>query len=105
LASVTRFQTRKAKLGLRRRKIIAARSGKLEKCGSHHGADRMTAQALSTGVAATVPVKTRHRLDRADFKRLAEYIAGGLPSTFSTSSVISQHLLALSKTRLPHLGF
>jgi hypothetical protein len=52
----------------------------------------MTAQVLSTGVAATVSEKTRHRLDRADFKRLAEYIAGGVPSTLSTSSVISQHL-------------
>ena len=90
--TIARFQTRKAKLGLRRRQIIAARFGKLEKCGSHHGADRMTAHVLSPGVAATVPVKPCHWLERADFKRLAEYIARGLPSTFSTSSVILQHL-------------
>ena len=80
-----------SKLGLRRRQIIAARFGKLEKCGSHHDADRMTTQVLSPGVAAAVPVKPCHRLDRADFKCFAEYIAGGLPSTFSTSSVIPQH--------------
>jgi hypothetical protein len=52
----------------------------------------MTAEVLSPGVAATVPVKPCHRFDRADFKYFAKYIAGGLPSTFSTSSVISQHL-------------
>jgi hypothetical protein len=55
----------------------------------------MTAQVLPPAVAATVPIKPRHRLDRADFKRLAEYIADGVPSTLSTSSVIPQHLWAL----------
>jgi hypothetical protein len=37
---------------------IAARFGKLEKSGSHHGADRMTSHVLSPGVAATVAAVT-----------------------------------------------
>ena len=59
----------------------------------------MTAQVLSPGVAATVPIKPCHRLDRADFKHLAEYIAGGLWPTFSASSVIPQHCLLAALLR------
>ena len=56
----------------------------------------MTTHVLSPGVAAAVPVKACHRCDRTNFKHLAEYIAGRLPSTLSTSSVISQHRVPLA---------
>ena len=53
----------------------------------------MTTHVLSPGVAATVPVKPCRGCEGADFKRLAQYISGGLPSTFSTSSIVPQHYL------------
>jgi hypothetical protein len=56
----------------------------------------MTTHVLSPGVAATVAVKSCHRRDGAVFERLAEYIAGGLTPTFSTSSVIPQHFVPLA---------
>ena len=77
----------------RHRKIIAARFGKFQKRRSHDGTDRMTTHVLSPGVAAAVPIKSCHRCDGANFKHLAEYIAGGFQPTFSTSSVIPQHCL------------
>ena len=36
----------------------------------------MAADIFSPGVAAAVPIKSCHRLDRADFKRLAQHVAG-----------------------------
>ena len=45
-------QAGKAELGHRRREIIAAGSGKLEKRGGHDDADRVAADVFSTGVAA-----------------------------------------------------
>jgi len=95
-STLARFQPWKAKLGLRRRQIIAARFGKFQNRRSHDGADRMTTHVLSPSVAAAVLIKSCHRCEGADFKRLAEYIAGGLPATFPTSSVIPQHRLPLA---------
>jgi hypothetical protein len=60
----------------------------------------MTTHVLSPAVAATVSIKSCHRCDGADFKRLAEYIAGGTPPTFSTGSVIPQHRLPLIQNSL-----
>jgi hypothetical protein len=47
-------QAGKAELGHRRRKIIAAGFGELEKRRGHDGADRVAADVFSIGVAATV---------------------------------------------------
>jgi hypothetical protein len=38
----------------------------LEKRRSHNGANRVTANVLSTGVTAAIPIKTCHRFDRTD---------------------------------------
>jgi hypothetical protein len=64
---------------------------KSRKLGSHHGADRVTADVLSPSVAAAVPIKACHGFDRADFKRLAEHVAGRkLPPPASTIPIIPQ---------------
>lgn len=49
--TVARFQAEKAELRHRCRKIVAARSGKLEKSGGHDSADRVATDVLLSGVA------------------------------------------------------
>jgi hypothetical protein len=51
----------------------------------------MTANVLSPSVAAAVPIKSCHRLDRTDFKWLTEHISGGVPPTAAISGIVSQH--------------
>ncbi len=46
-------------------KIIAAGSREIQKGRRHHGANGMTADVLAAGIAAAVPIKTRHGLQRA----------------------------------------
>ena len=58
-------QAGKAKLWDRRRKVIAAGSGKLEELNSHDGADSMAADVFSTRIAAAVSEEPCHGLDRA----------------------------------------
>ena len=83
-------QAAKAEFGHRRRKIIAARFGKLEKRGGHDGADRVVAGVFATGVAAAVTKEPRLGLHRADVEPLAEDIPGralGRPPPFPLSSL------------------
>jgi hypothetical protein len=42
---------------------VAARFGKIEKCRSHHGANRVATDVLSPRIAAAVPVKSGQRLN------------------------------------------
>jgi len=51
---------------------------------------------LAPSFAAVVPIKSCHRFDRADFKRLAEHVSGGMPPTTSIrlsslNIVVPQH--------------
>jgi len=88
--AIAGLKARKAKLGQRRRKIVAARFGEFEKSRGHQRADRVATNVLTTSVAAAVPIETRHRFDRTDFKRLAKHVSGRTP-WFSTSPVVPQH--------------
>jgi hypothetical protein len=86
--TVTWVQSWKAECGNWCRKIIAARFGKFEKRGSHNGTDCVTANVLSAGVAATIPIKSCHGFDRADIKRLAEHVSGGAPLATSVAPIV-----------------
>src|SRR5580693_9221702 len=57
--AVTGLQAGKAELGHRRRKIIVAGFGELEKRRGHDGANRVAADVFSIGVAATVTKEAR----------------------------------------------
>ena len=89
--AIAGFETGKTDLRYRRRQIVAARFGESEKGVGYHHANRMAAHVLTAGVAAAVPVKARHRLDRAKFKRFAEDIARGKTRSPFFFSVVSQH--------------
>ena len=89
--TVTWVQSWKAERGNWCRKIIAARFGKFEKRRSHNGTDRVTANVLSPGVAAAIPIKSCHGFDRADIKRLAEHVSGAAPPTASVTPIVPQH--------------
>jgi hypothetical protein len=54
------------------RKIVAARLGKVEKRGSHHGADRVVTNILLSSIAAPVPIKP---------PSVMEQTSSGSPST------------------------
>ncbi len=71
------------------RKIVAARLGKVEKRGSHYGADRVATNVLLSSIAARVPIKPRHWGYGANIERLAKYVAG--PPTASIATVVPQH--------------
>ena len=90
-------QAGKAVLRHRRRKIIAAGLGKLEKRGGHDGADRVTANVFWTGVAAAVSKEPRHWLDRAVFQPVAEDIPGRPSPTPSIPAVIPQQCQLLDR--------
>ena len=90
--TVPRLETRKAKFGQRCRKIVAARFGEFEKCGSHDGADGMATNVLRSRIAAAVSIESGHWTPRTDFKRLAKHVAGRTP-WFSVSPVVPQHLI------------
>jgi len=51
----------------------------------------VTANVLSPGVAAAIPIKSCHRFDRADIKGLAEHVSGGAPLTTSVAPIVPQH--------------
>ena len=89
--TVTRVQAWKAECGNWCRKIVAARFGEFEKRRSHNGTDRVTANVLSPGVAAAIPIKSRHGFDRTDIKRLAEHISWATPPTASVTPIVPQH--------------
>ena len=89
--TVTWVQSWKAERGNWCRKIVAARFGKFEKGRSHDGADRVTANVFSPGVAAAIPIKSCHGFDRADIKRLAEHVSGATPPIASVTPIVPQH--------------
>ena len=89
--TVTWVQAWKAGCGNWCRKIVATRFGEFEKRRSHNGADRVTASVLSPGVAAAIPIKSRHGFDRTDIKRLAEHISRATPPTASVTPIVPQH--------------
>ena len=51
----------------------------------------MTANVLSPGVAAAIPIKSCHGVDRADIKRLAKHVSGATPPTASVTPIVPQH--------------
>src|SRR6516225_4545317 len=69
--AVTGHQAGKAELWHRRRKIVAAGFGKLEKLRSHDGADGVTSDVFSTRIAAAVSEEPCHWLHRAVFESVA----------------------------------
>lgn len=101
---IARPQAAKTEFRSRCRKIIATRLGKLEKRGSHDGADRVTAEVLSTGVAAAVSKKARHRLYRANFETITEHITGAAPFTTPMTTVFPPHCLVSIAPIAPHFG-
>jgi hypothetical protein len=48
---------------------------------------RVTANVLSPGVAAAIPIKSCHGFDRTDIKRLTEHVSGAAPVTL----IVPQH--------------
>src|SRR5262249_6993999 len=74
--------------------IIAAPFLKTKSGVGHDCTDRMTADVLPTSVATAVPVETRHRIDRAQFKRLAEDIARRQAAAPMLLPFVSQHSAA-----------
>jgi hypothetical protein len=90
-----RASGRESRIGHRRREIIAAGLGKLEKFGSHDGADCVAADVLSIGVAATVTKEPRPGLHRTDVKPVAKTFLGALgrPPPFPLPSLSIAELL------------
>jgi hypothetical protein len=85
-------QTGKAEFWHRCRKIITAGFRKFEKRGGHDGADGVTPDVLSAGVAAAVSKKSRHGFQRADFQPVTEDIPGCVRPTAAIPAIIPQHL-------------
>src|SRR5262249_39081186 len=73
------------------RKIVAARLGKVEKRGSHHGADRVATNVLLSSIATPVPIKPRHRGNGANIERVAKHVAGCTAPAASIAAVVPQH--------------
>jgi hypothetical protein len=48
----------------------------------------VTAHILSPGVAAAIPIKSRHGFERTDFKRLAKHVSGAAPLTASATLIV-----------------
>ena len=69
--AIAGLEAGKAVLRNRRRQIVAARFGEPQKLGGRDNADRVAPHVLPAGVAAAVPEKARHRLDRAALEPLA----------------------------------
>ena len=84
-------QAGKAEFGHRRRKIVAARFGKIEKHRSHHDADSVATNVLLPCVAAAVPIKPRHGGYGANIERLAKHVAGCPAPPASIATVVPQH--------------
>jgi hypothetical protein len=57
----------------------------------HDGADRMTANIFSSGIAAAVPIKPCHAPHRADFGGLAEHVMRAQLPFGSAVLVVPQH--------------
>jgi hypothetical protein len=89
--TVTRIQARKARSGNRCRKIVAMRFGELEKRRSHNGANRVTANVLSTGITTSISVKPCHRFVRTEIKRLTEDVSRAAPPTSFIAGIVPQH--------------
>src|SRR2546423_8123532 len=88
--AVAGFQAAKAEFRHRRRKIVAAGFGKLEKRGGHDGADRVATDVLSPSVAAAVAKEPRHRVYRADFEPVTEHVTRCARPTPSISAGVPQ---------------
>jgi hypothetical protein len=67
------------------------RFGELEKRRSHNGANRVTANVLSTGIATSISVKTCHRFVRTEIKRLTEDVSRAAPPTSFIAGIVPQH--------------
>src|SRR5215831_21344769 len=81
--TVAGLEAAKAEFRHRRRQIVAAGFGKLEKRRSHDGADRVAADVLLPRIAAAVAKEPRHGIDRADFEPVTEHVAGCVRPTAS----------------------
>ena|SRR5271165_729455 len=89
--AVAGFEAGKAEFRHWCREVIAARFGKIEKLGRRYDANRVAADVINPGVAAAVPIKSRHRVDRAGLERFAEYVARCAAPALAAASVIPQH--------------
>src|SRR5262249_3863058 len=89
--TVAGLEAAKAEFRHRRRKVVAAGFGKLEKRRGHNGADRVAADVLSPRIAAAVAKEPRHGIYRAHFEPVTEHIAGRVRATASMPPVVPQH--------------
>ena len=87
------LETAKAEFRRRCRKIVTAGFGKFQKRIGHDGANRVAADILSPGVAATVAKEARHRAYRTNFEPSTEHVARCARPAASIAAVVSQHLL------------
>src|ERR1700722_1919084 len=94
-------QAGKAELGHRRRKIIAGGFGKLQKRGSHEGADCVAPEVFWIGVAATVTKEARLGHHRADVEPVAEDIPRRARATSTVPAVVPQHCRLLGLRHAP----
>jgi hypothetical protein len=92
--AIAGFQSGKTDFRHRGREVVAARFGKTKERVGHHCADGVTADVFAAGIATAVPVKAGHRLDRAQFKRLAKNIARRQPPAPLLFASVSQHMAA-----------
>src|SRR5258708_8617665 len=91
--AVAGVEAGKAILRNRRRQIVAARLGEPQKLGRRDHADRVTPDLLPAGVAAAVPEKARHRLDRAALEPLAQDVPRGYAAVAAAIAVaVSGHI-------------
>ena len=87
----------KAELGQGRRKIIAARIGKLEKLGRNDDTHRVASDVFSIGVTATVTKEPRLGLHRADAEPVAQDIPRRARATSTVPAVVPQHRRLLDR--------
>ena len=67
-------QARKTPAGIRGAQIVAPGAAEGEEPGGHHGADRVDAQIVRTGVAAAVAVETGDRILVAGLQLAAQHL-------------------------------
>jgi hypothetical protein len=93
----------KAELGQGRRKIIAARIGKLEKLGCNDDTHRVASDIFSIGVTATVTKEPRLGLHRADVEPVAQDIPRRARAISTVPAFVPQHCRLLDRRYAPRI--
>jgi hypothetical protein len=60
----------------------------------------VAANILLTGIAAAIAIEPCHGLERTDFQRFSEYVAGWSRPPASITTVVSEHDLILIAARV-----